>query len=205
MENFKTSPLIRAALYIRISTEEQVMHGYSLEAQEEVLTRYAKEHELLIAGIYVDKGKSARGKIQNRKAFQRLMADVQADKIDLILFIKLDRWFRSVKDYYKTQEILEKHRVNWRATEEQYDTSTANGRLYINIRLALAQDEANRTSERIKFVQAAKVARHEVISGRVPMGFRIENKHLAHDLENIDMVRDMFSYYQAHGSKRGAM
>lgn len=205
MKNLKTPPLIRAALYIRVSSEEQVMRGYSLEAQEEALTRYAKEHELLIAGIYVDEGKSARGNIKNRKAFQRLMADVQADKIDLILFIKLDRWFRSVKDYYKTQEILEKHRVNWRATEEQYDTSTANGRLYINIRLALAQDEADRTSERIKFVQAAKVARREVISGKVPMGFRIEHKHLVHDPEKIDMVRDLFAHYQAYNNKRGTV
>ena len=205
MKNFKTSPLIRAALYIRVSTEEQVMHGYSLEAQEEALTRYAKEHELWIVDTYVDEGKSARGKIQSRKAFQRLMRDVQADKIDLILFIKLDRWFRSVKDYYKTQEILEKHHVNWRTTEEQYDTETTNGRLYINIRLALAQDEADRTSDRIKFVLASKVARREVISGKIPIGFRIENKHLVHDPEKIDMVRDLFAYYQAHNSKCGAV
>lgn len=202
MKNKNNSPsLSRAALYIRVSTEEQVMHGYSLEAQKEALTRYAKENNLFIVDYYIDEGKSARGKIQNRKAFQRLMADVKADKIDLILFIKLDRWFRSVKDYYKTQEILEKHHVNWRTTEEQYDTSTANGRLYINIRLAIAQDEADRTSERIKFVFASKVSRKEVVTGSVPRGFKIQNKRLVHDPEKIDMIRDLFAYYHAHHSK----
>jgi len=124
----KLMPL-RAALYIRVSTEEQALHGYSMEAQREALTRYAKENNLLIVDYYVDEGKSAREKMQSRTAFQRLMQGVQADKIDLILFIKLDRWFRSIKDYYKTQEILEAHHVDWRTTEEQYNTSTTNGRL----------------------------------------------------------------------------
>lgn len=206
MKNKNNSPsLSRAALYIRVSTEEQVMHGYSLEAQKEALTRYAKENNLFIVDYYIDEGKSARGKIQNRKAFQRLMADVEADKIDLILFIKLDRWFRPVKDYYKTQEILEKHHVNWRTTEEQYDTSTANGRLYINIRLVMAQDEADRTSDRIKFVFASKVARGEVITGKIPLGFKIENKRLVHDPETVDMVRDLFARYQLCHSKRDTM
>lgn len=204
MAKKKEPSLLRAALYIRVSTEEQALHGYSLEAQREALTRYARENNLLIVDYYVDGGKSARGKIQSRKAFQRLMADVQADKIDLILFIKLDRWFRSVKDYYKTQEILEAHHVNWRTTEEQYDTSTANGRLYINIRLAIAQDEADRTGDRIKFVFASKIARGEVITGNAPLGFKIENKRLVHNPETIDMVRDLFQHYQTYGSKNGA-
>lgn len=205
MDKKKKTSLIRAALYIRVSTEEQALHGYSLEAQREALTRYARENDLLIADYYVDEGKSARGKIQNRTAFQRLMRDVQADKIDLILFIKLDRWFRSIKDYYKTQEILEAHHVDWRATEEQYDTSTTNGRLHINIRLAIAQDEADRASDRIKFVFASKVERGEVITGSVPIGFKIENKRLVHNPETVDMVRDLFQHYQTYGSKHGSI
>jgi len=75
----------------------------------------------------------------------------------------------------------------------------------INIRLAIAQDEADRTSDRIKFVFASKVARGEVITGNVPMGFKIENKHLVHDPEKIDMVRDLFQHYLTYGSKRKAV
>ncbi len=195
----------RAALYIRVSTEEQAMHGLSLAAQRESLTKYAKEHDLFIVDYYTDEGKSARKPYTSRPEFMRLLYDVEADKLDLILFVKLDRWFRSIKDYYKVQEILDAHHVNWQATEEQYDTTTANGRLYTNIRLSLAQDEADRTSERIKFVFGSKLARKEVITGKVPLGYMIKDKHLVPNPETVDMVRDMFEYYRVHNSKSGTL
>jgi hypothetical protein len=105
-----------------------------------------------------------------------MLNDVEQDKIDIILFIKIDRWFRSVKDYYKIQEILEAHGVDWKTTMESYDTSTASGRLYVNIRLSIAQDESDRTGERIKFINDNKVSKGKVISGSVPLGLRIKNK-----------------------------
>ncbi len=195
----------RAALYIRVSTEEQAMHGLSLAAQRELLTKYAKEHELFIVDYYTDEGKSARKPYTSRPEFMRLLRDVEADKLDLILFIKLDRWFRSVRDYYKVQEILDTHHVSWQTTEEQYDTTTANGQLYTTIRLALAEDEANRTSERIKFVFESKLARKEVICGSVPLGYKIENKHLVPNPETVGMVRDLFEHYRVHNNKKGAL
>ncbi len=195
----------RAALYIRVSTEEQAMHGYSLDAQRESLTKYAKEHDLFIVDYYTDEGKSARKKYTSRPEFMRMLRDVEADKLDLILFIKLDRWFRSIKDYYKVQEILDAHNVSWQTTEEQYDTTTTNGRLYTNIRLSLAQDEADRTSDRIKFVFEAKLARKEVITGKFPPGFMVQDKHLVHDPKTVEAVRDLFNYYATHGSKHGAV
>jgi len=194
----------RAALYIRVSTEEQVMHGYSLEAQREALTKYAKEHDLFIVDYYVDEGKSARKPYRTRPELMRMLGDVEARKIDLILFIKLDRWFRSVGDYYEVQRILDRHHVHWRATEEDYETETASGEFKVNIMLSVAQNEAARTSERIKFVFDAKISRREAISGMVPLGLKIENKHLVHDPEKVGMVRDLFQYYADHGSKHGA-
>ncbi len=195
----------RAALYIRVSTEEQAMHGLSLAAQRESLTKYAKEHDLFIVDYYTDEGKSARKPYTSRPEFMRLLHDVEADKLDLILFIKLDRWFRSIKDYYKVQEILDAHHVNWQTTEEQYDTTTTNGRLYTNIRLSLAQDEADRTSDRIKFVFESKLARKEVICGKVPLGYKIENKHLVINPETVDIVRDLFEHYRVHNNKSAAL
>ena len=159
----------RAALYIRVSTEEQAIHGLSLSAQQETLTRYIQENGLLLAGIYADEGITARKKYRNRVQFMRMLKDVQENKIDLILFIKLDRWFRNIADYYEVQKILDDHHVHWIATEEDYDTTTANGRLHLNIKLSIAQDESDRTSERIKFVFDSKVKRGEVISGKVPL------------------------------------
>lgn len=199
------SPVPRTALYIRVSTEEQVLHGYSLEAQREALECYAKAHSLAVVGCYIDEGKSARKPYRTRREFMRLLSDVEANKLDLILFIKLDRWFRSVADYHEIQRILEKHHVSWQTTQEDYETVTASGRLKVNIMLAVAQDEADRTSERIKFVFENKVARGEAITGKVPIGFQIENKHLVHDPEKASMVLDLFNHYAEHGSKHGTI
>ncbi len=195
----------KAALYIRVSTEEQAVHGLSLDAQRESLTKFAKEHDMFIFDYYTDEGKSARKPYKSRPEFMRLLHDVEADKLDIILFIKLDRWFRSIKDYYKVQEILDAHHVSWQTTEEQYDTTTTNGRLYTNIRLSLAQDEADRTSDRIKFVFDAKLKRKEVITGQFPPGFIVQGKRLVHDPKTVEAVREMFKYYATHGSKYGAV
>ena len=185
----------RAALYIRVSTEEQAMHGLSLTAQRETLERYVGDNGLKLAGIYVDEGITARKKYKNRAAFMRMLDDVRADRIDLILFIKLDRWFRNIADYYEVQKILDAHNVRWIATEEDYDTTTANGRLHLNIKLSIAQDESDRTSERIKFVFDSKVKRGEVISGKTPLGYRIEGKRLVPDEETAPIARDIFDRY----------
>lgn len=195
----------RAALYIRVSTEEQAKKGYSLPAQKEDLEDYAKRNGYAIAGYYIDEGKSARKKYTNRKEFMRMLEDVRAGKIDIILFIKLDRWFRNVADYYKIQEILDAHNVAWKTTQEHYDTETTNGRLYINIRLSVAQDESDRDSDRIKFVFDSKVARGEVISGSLPLGLMIQDKHVVPDPATADIVREFFAYYKAHGTIGGAM
>ena len=176
----------RAALYIRVSTEEQARKGYSLPAQKEDLEEYAHQNGYAIAGYYIDEGKSARKKYTNRKEFMRMLEDVKAGKIDVILFIKLDRWFRSVADYYKIQEILDAHNVAWKTTQEHYDTETTNGRLY-------------------KFVFDSKVARGEVISGSLPMGLMIQDKHVVPDPETADIVREFFAHYKAHGTINGAM
>lgn len=133
--------ILRVALYPRVSTEEQATHGYSLELQEEALVRYANDHGYKIVGIYRDEGNSARKPVMKRKVMLQLLEDVKAGKIDRILFLKLDRWFRNVREYHIVQEILEAHNVTWQATMEEYDTVTANGRLRVNIMLSVAENE----------------------------------------------------------------
>ena len=128
----------RVALYIRVSTEEQAVHGLSIEAQTEALDAWAKSSEAIVVGHYVDAGISARKPASKRPELQRLLADIKKGNVDLIVFTKLDRWFRNIAEYYKVQEILEKHRVDWKTIHEDYDTSTASGRLKINIMLYLS-------------------------------------------------------------------
>ena len=189
------SPSSRVAAYPRVSTEEQKRRGLSIEAQTESLQAWADQHHLKISRFYNDAGNSARKPYHKRPAMLELLADVEAGKIDLIIFTKLDRWFRNVGEYYKVQEILDAHNVSWKAIQEDYDTTTASGRLKINIMLSVAQDEADRCSERIKTVFAAKRERLEPVTGHVPVGYKIEGKHIVKDPELEGAVNLFFATF----------
>ena len=165
--------ILRAALYERVSTEEQALRGFSIDAQIDSLTEYCEKNKIKIVDHYTDEGISGAKPPLKRPALQRLLEDVQAGKIDIILFTKLDRWFRSVKEYFKVQEILDKYRVQWKTIYEDYDTTTANGQMSITIFLAIAQNERDRTAERVKMVLEHKRKNKEACFGgqAVPWGY----------------------------------
>ena len=197
--------LIRVALYMRVSTEEQALHGLSLEAQDAALTEYAKKNGMVIVDRYVDEGITARKKINHRKALMRLLEDVKAGKIDLIIFTKIDRWMRNIYDYHKVQEVLEKHNVNWKTIFESYDTSTATGRLHINIMLSVNQDECDRTSERIKAVFEHKKSKKEATTGTMPLGYKVVDKKIVKDAELEPLVNDVFNHFELHNNKSASV
>ncbi|WP_227834469.1 MULTISPECIES: recombinase family protein [unclassified Clostridioides] len=189
MDNIK-----RVALYIRVSTEEQVLHGDSIRTQTEALEQYAKDNGFIVVDKYIDEGYSATN--LKRPSLQRMLEDIKENKIDLILLTKIDRFSRGVKNFYKIIEILEKHKCDWKTILENYDSSTAAGRLHINIMLSVAENEASQTSERIKFVFNNKIRRGEVITGSVSFGYKIVDKHLAIDEEKAEIVRECFNSYE---------
>ena len=186
---------MRAAIYVRVSTEEQARHGYSIVAQLEALRKYSESHHYVVIGEFIDEGISARKSYKKRPALLRLLEAVQNDQVDIILFIKLDRWFRNVEAYYQVQPILDKHNVAWQAILEDYETVTASGRLKVNIMLSVAQDEADRTSERIKFIFEDKKSRGEVITGKIPFGYCCQGKHLDIDETNGKIAKEIFQKY----------
>jgi DNA invertase Pin-like site-specific DNA recombinase len=198
--------IVRAALYIRVSGEEQKIKGLSLEAQQERLEAYAKERGWIIAGVFIDAAKTARKNMHKRTEFQRMMEAVKRDEIDVLLFCRLDRWFRSVADYYKVMEILETHNCNWVTSDEEYNTATANGRLYINVKLSIAQNEADIDGERIEVVFDSKIAHGTVVSGSCPFGYQVNaEKRLEINQEQADIVQDAFSHYESTVNKRGTI
>lgn len=155
--------ILRAGNYERVSTEEQAKFGYSIKTQIEALDKYCLDNNIKIVGHYTDDGVSGGKAAIKRPAMSRLLEDVQAGKVDIILFTRLDRWFRNVQEYYKVQEILDKHGVQWKAIWEDYDTTTSNGRMAITIFLAIAQNEREKGSERIKAVFDNKIKNKETI------------------------------------------
>lgn len=200
--------LIRVALYIRVSGEEQKIKGLSLESQRERLEAYAREQGWVIVGIYIDAAKTARKKLHKRSEFQRMLDAVRHDEVDMLLFTRLDRWFRSVPDYYKVMEVLEAHNCEWKTIDdgEGYDTTTASGRLYINIKLSIAQNEADLDGERIDVVFDSKVQHGTVLSGKCPFWLRVnDEKRLELIPEKTAILQDAFDYYEQSTSQRATI
>lgn len=197
--------MIKAAIYVRVSTDQQAQEGDSIAAQLDALTKYVNDRpDMVLAGEYIDEGIS--GRKADRDELKRLLEDVEKGKIDTILFTKLDRWFRSVRHYTATQEILDKKNVTWTAIWEPiYDTTTPAGRLIVNQMMSIAQFEAENTGSRIRQVMAYKVSQGEAVTGKVPFGYRIENKHLVLVPEQAQLVRDLFEYYSKSGCLNSAL
>lgn len=184
----------RAALYVRVSSEEQKKYGLSIANQIEALRKYCLEHSFEEVGLYNDAGISARKSYKKKPAMSQLLEDCKLGKFDIILFTRLDRWFRSVPDYYEIQKILDDSRVTWRAIWEDLETVTADGIFKTNIVLSFSQAESDRTRERIASVIKYRYDSGDYV-GKVPFGYKRIDKKLVIDEDTAPIVREMFRIY----------
>ena len=184
----------KVGLYVRVSTQEQKLHGISIENQLDALRQYCREKGYFVAAIYNDAGVSAHVTYKKRPALLQMIQDCQEQKIDLLLFTRLDRFFRSVGDYYLVTSQMGK--VPWKAIWEDYETETSDGQFKVNIMLSIAEAEAARTSEKIKSIMDYKRQRGEHL-GTVPLGYRLVDKKLVIDSETEPIVRKIFEMYDS--------
>ena len=191
--------MIRVGIYCRVSTDQQANEGDSIQAQLSALRKYASDHNYEIAGEFVDDGISGT-LLNERDELQNLLDAVKQRKVDLILFTRLDRWFRSIRHYLNTQDVLDKYNVPWKAIWEQFETQTPQGRFMVNQTLSFAQYESETTAIRIRHVFDYKKSQHEVLSGKIPFGYMIRDKHLVPDPEKADIARQVFQTYIETGS-----
>ena len=198
------------AAYVRVSSQEQKLHGLSIEAQKQKLREYAENHNLKIVEWYMDEGVSARKLIAKRPELQRMIHDAQKGKFKRIIFIKLDRFFRSVAEYHECMKMIEP--VIWTATEEKYDLSTANGRAFVNMKLTIAELEADTTGERIKIVNDYKIKSGMPLYGTrsMPFCYAVEpasetNKTKRIVKRNEEIMLDLIAHVMVNKSIRGAM
>ena len=203
--------VLRVAAYPRVSTEEQALRGYSIEAQIDALSEYATKNNMKIVDYYTDAGVSGSKPAFKRPGMSRLLEDVKAGKIDMVIFTKLDRWFRNVKEYFKVQEILEQNRVEWKAIHEDYDTTTSNGRMAITIFLAIAQNEREKTAERVTSVLAHKRSKREACFGgsAIPPGYMKQKDEdgvmrLVKDPETKDAYQAFWDHPIKYNNKNAA-
>lgn len=192
----------RVAHYIRVSHEEQVKHGISIDAQITALEAYSSEHNYKVVKVYVDEGISARKPYTKRPALLEMISDCQQGKIDLILICKLDRFFRSVKDYYSVMEQIGD--IPWKAIHEDYETETSSGVFKVNIMLSVAQSEADRTGERIKAVFDYKRQKGEALTGSVATGYIYDNGTWKKDPYAQKGVEAFFDTYLTTLNKKSA-
>ena len=200
--------ILRAASYIRVSTAEQALHGYSLQAQKEYLESYASTHGMRIVASFADEGQTARKELKKRKAIRELLQSVEQEEIDVILFWKMDRWFRNVSDFYKVQDVLDAHDVRWIAVAEpNMNLDTREGRLNLNIMLSIGQNEVDTTSERIRFTVDSMIKNGRLVWGdkNLPLGYHIEDKKIVKTEEEAPIVEEFFRYIKTHRAKRQTM
>jgi len=185
----------RAALYIRVSTDEQARHGFSLGEQQIDLKNYAENKGFHVVGLYGDEGCSARKAISRRHELQRLLHDVEQGRVDIVVAKSLDRLTRNVRDFYHLKDTFDAHGVDMAFSREpDYNTTTTSGRLMLNLRLAIAQNESDTTGDRIKFVFEGKRRNKEYYGGALPYGYKREGKQITIDEERAEVVRFSFQH-----------
>ena len=187
-----------ALLYTRVSHEDQVRYGISLDAQLEALKEFCKYNNYHIRKIYADEGISGAS-IKKRKALNEMIKEARSG--DTILFTKLDRFSRNLLDANLILKELDERGVMIKAIyEDDIDTTSADGKFMFDLKLSLAERERKKTSERINDVFAYKSSKGEVTSGSVPIGYKIEDKHLVIDQNTKDMALYIFEYFDRCGN-----
>jgi len=191
-------PIMRCAIYTRKSSEEGLEQSFnSLDAQREsseaFILSQRQEGWRVVPTRYDDGGYS--GGTMERPALQRLLEDVEANKVNVIVVYKVDRLTRSLSDFAKIVEALDARGVSFVSVTQQFNTTSSMGRLTLNILLSFAQFEREVTGERIRDKIAASKKRGMWMGGLVPLGYDLEGRKLAPNPQESDLVCKIFSLY----------
>lgn len=194
----KQSTALRCAVYTRKSSDEGLDQEFnSLHAQREACEAYVvsqrSEGWTLLSDQYDDGGFS--GGTLERPALQQLIADIEAGRVDVVMVYKIDRLTRSLMDFSKLVEVLERNGVTFVSITQSFNTTTSMGRLMLNVLLSFAQFEREVTGERIRDKIAASKAKGMWMGGRVPLGYRVENRALVIDEAEAEVIRTIFALY----------
>src|SRR5213078_1880114 len=194
---------IRCAIYTRVSTDQGLDQEFnSLDAQYDAASAYIKSQAhagwTLIRSRYDDGGYS--GGSTDRPDLQRLLEDIRARKIDVIVVYKVDRLTRSLADFAKLVELFDAHGVSFVSVTQQFNTTTSMGRLTLNVLLSFAQFEREVTSERIRDKIAASKRKGLWVGGMVPLGYDAKDRKIWVNEEEGERVRIIFRRYLELGS-----
>ena len=196
---------LRCAIYTRKSSEEGLDQDFnSLDAQREACEAYiaSQKHEgwKMLTARYDDGGIS--GGTLERPALQQLMADIDAGRIDMVVVYKIDRLTRSLADFAKLVERLEKADCSFVSVTQAFNTSSSMGRLTLNVLLSFAQFEREVTAERIRDKIAASKRKGLWMGGIPPLGYDPHPDKTRRELDinagEAEVVRQIFQLYERH-------
>jgi DNA invertase Pin-like site-specific DNA recombinase len=194
---------LRCAVYTRKSTDEGLEKEFNtLDAQRDACEAYIvsqrAEGWVLVQDRYDDGGFT--GGTLERPALQRLLRDIEADRVDVIVVYKIDRLSRSLMDFAKLVEVMDAHGVTFVSVTQSFNTTTSMGRLTLNILLSFAQFEREVIGERIRDKFAASRARGMWMGGKVPLGYDVVNRKLMVNEVGAARVRRVFELFAETGS-----
>jgi DNA invertase Pin-like site-specific DNA recombinase len=197
--------VVRCAIYTRKSSEEGLEQAFnSLDAQREACAAYilsqASEGWVALPDIYDDGGLS--GGSLERPALQRLLAEVAAGRVDIIVVYKVDRLTRSLLDFSKLVEAFDKAGTSFVSVTQSFNTTTSMGRLTLNMLLSFAQFEREVTAERIRDKIAASKAKGMWMGGTPPIGYAPDGRSLTIVEADAAIVRSIFNRYLELGNVR---
>src|SRR3979411_2279218 len=192
------SKQVRCAIYTRVSTDQGLEQDFnSLDAQYDASQAYIRSQAhagwTLLRAKYDDGGFS--GGNTDRPALQRLLVDVRAGKIDVIVVYKVDRLTRSLADFAELVELFDAHGVSFVSVTQQFNTTTSMGRLTLNVLLSFAQFEREVTSERIRDKIAASKRKGLWVGGNLPCGYEMKDGKIAIVEEEAELVRSIYRRY----------
>lgn len=194
---------MRCAVYTRKSTDEGLDQEYnSIDAQRDAGHAYIASQRaegwIPVADDYDDPAFS--GGNMERPALQRMMADIEAGKIGVVVIYKIDRLTRSLADFSKMVEVFERYGVSFASVTQQFNTTTSMGRLMLNILLSFAQFEREVTGERIRDKIAASKRTGMWMGGVPPPGYDVENRRLVPNEREAKLIRHIFQRFVELGS-----
>ena len=196
---------VRCAIYTRKSTEEGLDQAFnSLDAQREACEAYIRSqtHEgWRLVPIHYDDGGYSGGTLE-RPAIQRLLTDIEANKVDIVVVYKVDRLTRALSDFAKMVEIFDARAVSFVSVTQQFNTTTSMGRLTLNMLLSFAQFEREVTGERIRDKIAASKKKGMWMGGVVPLGYDVVDKRLVVNPAEAETVQTLFRLYLERGNVR---
>jgi DNA invertase Pin-like site-specific DNA recombinase len=189
---------LRCAVYTRKSSEEGLEQEFnSLDAQREGCEAYVasqrSEGWLLVPDRYNDGGIS--GATLERPALRRLLADIEAHKIDVVVVYKIDRLSRALMDFAKLVDVFDRNSVTFVSITQSFNTTTSMGRLTLNILLSFAQFEREVIGERIRDKFAASRKKGMWMGGWAPFGYDVQNRKLVVNEPEAQLVQSIFSRF----------